>query len=189
MALDGWILDSGQHPPIAPRDRILSALEICTFAIVDAVELPLKIAEPPDGSPVAVTARIIEITPRITLVDIDTDVTAYASTSMIGKALVPAERHPPSVGDQVKAALTLGIDPYLGRHRPSWLPANLIKAWVVTQIRRRDAPHESYRPATTTTPHPASAAYELVISQELERSSTVDPAAFWDATHQAPLTG
>lgn len=168
MTLEGWILDSGQHPEIAQGDRILSALEICTIATRGAAERSLETVGPSSGSPVAVTARITDITPRITTVNID--VPAYAASSMIEKVLGPNHRHITSVGDQFEAVVTLGVDPYFGRERPSWMPTDVIRPWVVTRIRRRDTSDQNYRSVTTTAPHSASSTFELVLSAERPRS-------------------
>ena len=164
VALDGWILDSGQHPPIASHDTVALAIEIGAIARSNSTEV--AVALPPvrqsDGRTYQVMARVVEVTAHVTIFDVGT--LAYAATSTVEKELVINERRAISPGDEFALAITLSIDPYLGRSRPSWFPEHLIRPWIVTDVGRRDAGDANYRAVATTRPHSATTIYQLGIT-------------------------
>lgn len=164
VTLDGWILDSGQHPPIAPHDTVELAIEVGAIARSNSTEVaaaPLPVWQPDTGT-YRVMARVAEVTKRVTIFDVGTLV--YAASSTVEQELVTDRRRAISSGDEIALAIALSVDPYLGRRRPSWFPENLIRPWIVTDVGRRDAGDTNYRSVTTTTPHSANTLYRLGIA-------------------------
>ncbi|WP_340539107.1 hypothetical protein [Nocardioides sp. GXZ039] len=158
VALEGWILDSGQSVAIVAGDEVAMGLEL---QIVDVAEGAARASASPGLRHVGdnvydVVARARSTNPQSTVLEFG--MPAYVRTETAERwfgPIVPGGVH--------ALRVALCADPYVGRSRPRWLADDLVRSWRVAEIVRID---RFGARATTTTTAPAEATTSYLLTLE-----------------------
>lgn len=159
VGLEGWILESGQHPEIVDGQRISMAIEL-NFTTHKRIANPTEVEPVTGTTPLnqyQIWPKHVSDGPKIQIFQVFDTILAYTRTPEAG----PIEVDGNSSEDR---RVLLSIDPYFGRPAPEWMNVELRLNWKVREIHSRQRQTAPYRRVSSTKPHQASTSYILMVS-------------------------